>query len=351
MITLGYKLSSEEQSAPDLVRYARMAEDAGFGFALISDHYHPWIDRQGQSPFVWSVLGAIAHATERLEVGTAVTCPTMRIHPAIIAQAAATTATLMPGRFFLGVGTGENLNEHVVGQGWPETEIRQARLEEAIEVIRLLWKGGNQSHHGRYFTVENARLYSLPDTPPPLYVAAGGRRSAELAGRLGDGMIGTGPESSVFAAFDRAGGAGKPRYGELTVCWAKDRATARRIAREHWPTSAMESNLSWELPLPEHFASVAELVTRGPGRGVDHLRAGSRGPSRRHPEVRQGRVRPRLRAPGGQGPDGLLRALRGGDPARARSVPARAQVGPAGHGGVARSSFLTPALDDTSAAR
>jgi G6PDH family F420-dependent oxidoreductase len=167
----------------------------------------------------------------------------------------------MPGRFFLGVGTGENLNEHVVGQGWPETEIRQARLEEAIEVIRLLWKGGNQSHHGRYFTVENARLYSLPDTPPPLYVAAGGRRSAELAGRLGDGMIGTGPESSVLAAFDRAGGAGKPHYGELTVCWAKDKATARRIAREHWPTSAMESNLSWELPLPEHFASVAELVT------------------------------------------------------------------------------------------
>lgn len=261
MITLGYKLSSEEHGAPDLVRYARMAEDAGFGFALISDHYHPWIDAQGESPFVWSVLGAIAQATERLEVGTAVTCPTVRIHPAIIAQAAATTATLMPGRFFLGVGTGENLNEHVVGQGWPETEVRQARLEEAIEVIRLLWKGGNQSHHGRYFTVENARLYSLPDTPPPLYVAAGGRRSAELAGRLGDGMIGTGPEGEVFAAFDRAGGAGKPRYGELTVCWAKDRATARRIAREHWPTSAMESNLSWELPLPEHFQSVAELVT------------------------------------------------------------------------------------------
>ena len=261
MITLGYKLSSEEQSAADLVRYAQMAEDAGFGFALISDHYHPWIDRQGQSPFVWSVLGAIAPATERLTIGTAVTSPTMRNHPAIIAQAAATTATLMPGRFFLGVGTGENLNEHVVGQGWPETEVRQARLEEAIEVIRLLWKGGNQSHHGRHFTVENARLYSLPETPPPLYVAVGGPRSADLAGRLGDGMIGTDPDASLLAAFDRAGGARKPRYGELTVCWAKDEATARRIAREQWPTSAMESNLSWELPLPEHFEAVAELVT------------------------------------------------------------------------------------------
>ena len=157
MITLGYKLSSEEQSPADLVRYAQMAQDTGFGFALISDHFHPWIDRQGQSPFVWSVLGAIAHATQRLVVGTAVTCPTMRIHPAIVAQAAATTAALMPGRFFLGVGTGENLNEHVVGQGWPETEVRQARLEEAGEIIPHQWKGGNHSHHRPLFTVENAR--------------------------------------------------------------------------------------------------------------------------------------------------------------------------------------------------
>jgi len=261
MISLGYKLSSEEHGPVDLVRYAQMAQDAGFRFALISDHYHPWIDRQGQSPFVWSVIGAIAQATQRLVVGTAVTCPTMRIHPAIIAQAAATSAALMPGRFFLGVGTGENLNEHVVGEGWPETEIRQERLEEAIEVIRLLWKGGNQSHHGRYFTVENARLYTLPDSPPPLYVAVGGPKSADLAGRLGDGMIGTDPEASTVAAFDRAGGSGKPHYGEMTVCWAKDESQARKIAKEHWPTSAMESNLSWELPLPEHFEAVAELVT------------------------------------------------------------------------------------------
>jgi coenzyme F420-dependent glucose-6-phosphate dehydrogenase len=261
MITLGYKLSSEEQSATDLVRYAQMAQDTGFGFALISDHFHPWTDRQGQSPFVWSVLGAIAQATQRLSVGTAVTCPSLRIHPAIIAQAAATTATLMPGRFFLGVGTGENLNEHIVGHGWPETEVRQARLEEAIEIIRLLWKGGNQSYHGRYFTVENARLYSMPESPPPLYVAVGGPRSADLAGRVGDGVIGTEPDASLLAAFDRAGGAGKPRYAELTVCWAKDEKTAKRIATEQWPTSAMEGSLSWELPLPEHFEAVAELVT------------------------------------------------------------------------------------------
>ena len=260
-LALGYKLSSEEQSPAELVRYAQMAEDSGFEFALISDHYHPWTDRQGQSPFVWSVLGAIAQTTRRLVVGTAVTCPTMRLHPAIVAQAAATTAALMPGRFFLGVGTGENLNEHVVGERWPETEVRQARLTEAIEVIRLLWQGGNRSYHGRYFTVENARLYTLPDASPPLYVAVGGQRGAEQAGRLGDGMIGTEPERGLLAAFDKAGGAGKPRYAELTVCWARDEATARRIAHECWPTSGMESSLSWELPLPAHFEAVAKLVT------------------------------------------------------------------------------------------
>jgi coenzyme F420-dependent glucose-6-phosphate dehydrogenase len=260
-LSLGYKLSCEEQSPADLVRQAQMAEDAGFEFALISDHYHPWTDRQGQSPFVWSVIGAIAQATRRLSVGTAVTCPTVRIHPAIVAQAAATTAALMPGRFFLGVGTGENLNEHILGDRWPETEIRQERLAEAIQVIRLLWQGGNRSHHGRYYTVENARLYTLPDTPPPLLVAVGGQRSAEQAARLGDGMIGTTPERALLTAFDRAGGSRKARYGELTVCWAKDEAMARRTAREQWPTAGMESNLSWELPLPAHFEAVAKLVS------------------------------------------------------------------------------------------
>jgi len=260
-ISLGYKLASEEHSPRDLVRWARMAEDAGFAFALISDHYHPWTSRQGQSPFVWSVLGSLALATDRLMLGTAVTCPSGRIHPAIIAQAAATTAALMPGRFFLGVGTGENLNEHILGQGWPETEIRQARLEEAIEVIRQLWQGGNQSHHGRFFSMENARLYSLPEAPPPLLVAAAGPHGAEIAGRHGDGLIATEPDAGLVATFDEAGGRGKPRYAEVTVCWDEDEKSARRTALEQWPTSAMESSLSWELPLPEHFEAVAKLVT------------------------------------------------------------------------------------------
>ena len=261
MVELGYKLSSEEQRPNDLVRHAAMAEDAGFSFSLISDHYHPWIDKQGQSPFVWCVIGGVAHATKRLRLGTGVSCPTVRIHPAIVAQAAATAAAMMEGRFFFGVGTGENLNEHVVGQGWPETEVRQERLREAIEIIRLLWRGGNQSHHGRHYTVENARLYTLPQSPPPLVIAAGGPKSAELAARLGDGLIGTSPDRAMLARFDEAGGRGKPKIGELTVCWAADERSARRTAHEWWPTAAMESSLSWELPLPKHFEDVATLVT------------------------------------------------------------------------------------------
>jgi coenzyme F420-dependent glucose-6-phosphate dehydrogenase len=260
-LQIGYQLSSEEHRPNDLVRYARMAEAHGFAFATISDHYHPWIDAQGQSPFVWSVIGAIAHATERLRLGTWVTCPTFRLHPAVVAQAAATSAAMMPGRFFLGVGTGENLNEHILGLGWPETEIRQARLEEAIEVIRLLWQGGNQSHHGPYFTVENARLYTLPEQAPPILLAAGGPRSAGLASRIGDGLIATGPEADMVRAFDAAGGRGKPRYGSVTVCWARDMKAARKTAHRIWPTVAMESSLSWELPLPQHFEDVAKLVT------------------------------------------------------------------------------------------
>jgi G6PDH family F420-dependent oxidoreductase len=258
---IGYKLSSEERTPAELVRHAQAAESSGFTFALISDHFHPWTDRQGQSPFVWGVLGAIAQATRRLVVGTGVTCPTVRMHPAIVAHAAATAAALMPGRFFLGLGTGENLNEHIVGQGWPETAVRQSRLEEAIEVIRLLWSGETVSHHGKHYTVENARLYTLPEKPPPIMLAAGGPRTAEMAARLADGLVGTSAEADLIQQFERAGGRDKPRYGEVSVCWAEDERTARRTAREIWPTAALASALSWELPLPQHFEAAAELVT------------------------------------------------------------------------------------------
>ena len=258
---LGYKLSSEEHRPNDLVKNARLAEDAGFTFAMISDHFHPWIDKQGQSPFVWSVIGAIAHATKRLRLATGVTCPTVRIHPAIIAQAAATSAAMMPGRFVLGVGSGENLNEHVVGARWPHNAMRLEMLEEAIEVIRLLWEGGVQSHEGRFYEVDTARLYTLPDELPPIVIAAGGTTAAELAGRIGDGLVTTSADAKVVKAFEAAGGKGKPKYAEMGVCWAADEREARRIAREWWPTSVIASDLHWELPLPSHFdAAVADVT-------------------------------------------------------------------------------------------
>ena len=270
---IGYALSSEEHDPRHLVRWAQRAEEAGFGFALVSDHYHPWIDQQGQSPFVWCVIGAIAQATSTLRLGTGVTCPLLRLHPAIVAQAAATAAVMMPERFFLGVGSGENLNEHVIGEGWPEPDVRHEMLEEAIEVLRLLWQGGEQSHRGMYFIVDQARLYTLPPEPPPLLVAAGSERAATLAGLAGDGMIGTAPDAELVGAFARAGGRQKPRYGQVTVCHAGSEAEARRIAHRWWPNTALAGNLNWEVKTPglfEHAVKhvreedVAESITCGP---------------------------------------------------------------------------------------
>jgi len=260
VVQLGYSLSSEEHRPADLIAHARRAEEVGFGFAVISDHFHPWLDRQGQSPFVWTVIGGIAQAAERLGLGTGVTCPTVRIHPAIIAQAAATAADLMPGRFFLGVGSGENLNEHIVGRRWPSVDVRLEMLEEAVNVIRRLWAGKLTDHLGSHFTVENARIYTLPEEPPLIHVAGSGDKSASLAGRVGDGFIGTSPESSAVETFLRAGGGGKPRYGQMTVCWAKDEASARKTALEWWPNLAIPGPLGQELPLPSHFEQAAKLV-------------------------------------------------------------------------------------------
>ena len=261
MTRIGYTLSSEEFGPRELVALARRAEAAGFGFAGISDHFHPWIDRQGQSPFVWGTLGAVAQATERLEVFTGVTCPLIRYHPAIVAQAAATAAALMPGRFALGVGTGENLNEHVVGARWPRPAERLEMLEEAVGIIRRLWEGGLVSHDGRWYTVSEARLYTLPEAPPPLLVAAVGDTAARLAGRLGDGLVSTAPDARVVRAFEAGGGAGKPRYGQVHVCWAPDEQAARRTAQEHWPNSALPGQLNVELPLPRHFEQAAQMLS------------------------------------------------------------------------------------------
>jgi G6PDH family F420-dependent oxidoreductase len=256
---IGYALSSEEHPPLDLVRHARLAEEAGFEFALISDHFHPWIDRQGQSPFVWSVIGAIAASTDTLRLGTGVTCPTIRIHPAIIAQAAATAAAMMPGRFFLGLGTGENLNEHILGDRWPSAAERRAMLAEAITVMRGLWEGELYSFAGEHYRVDNARLYTLPDRELEVFVAAGGPAAAELAADVGDGLIATEPDRELVDSYLRKGDG--PRFGMLTVCWAETEAEARRTALEWWPNAALQGPLTQELRLPSHFEGAVQMVT------------------------------------------------------------------------------------------
>jgi coenzyme F420-dependent glucose-6-phosphate dehydrogenase len=262
---LGIALSSEENAPADLVRHARAAEEAGLGFGLISDHIHPWVEAQGHSGFVWSVLGAIAQSTDEFRIGTGVTCPLIRIHPAIVAHAAATVACLMPGRFFLGVGTGENLNEHVTGAKWPAPDERLEMLEEAIGVLRQLWKGDYQTHRGKHYSVENLRLFDLPEEPIEIAVAAMQPKAAELAGRVGDALVNVAPKQEIVATFDNAGGKGKPKYGQVTVCCAKSKDEAKQTAFENWPNVLVEGSASQELPLPRDFEQLVE------GRGADEL--------------------------------------------------------------------------------
>lgn len=260
-IELGFAMSSEEHAPLDLVRQAVKAEETGFSFAGISDHFHPWVRAQGHSPFVWSVLGAIARATDRLRLGTGVTCPIVRTHPGIVAHAAATTACLMPGRFFLGVGSGEALNEHIFARRWPPAPVRLEMLEEAVEVIRLLWQGGSQDHYGKHYTLEDATIFDLPDPLPEIVVAGSGPKAASLAARVGDGYWGTAPDPETLATFDNEGGRGKPRYGQMTVCWAGDEAQARKTALEVWPNAGVSGQLSQDLPTPKHFEEAAAMVS------------------------------------------------------------------------------------------
>jgi coenzyme F420-dependent glucose-6-phosphate dehydrogenase len=282
---LGYSLSTEEHRPEELVEFAVRAEAVGFEYASISDHFLPWIDAQGNSPFAWSVLGGIANATTTLRVGTGVTCPTVRYHPAIIAQAAATVASMMPGRFFLGVGTGEYLNEHVVGAKWQPYETRAEMLEEAVAIIRELWTGETVDHEGEHFTVENARLYTLPDQPPPIIVAGGGPKAAELAGEIGDGLINFAADKAIIEAFERAGGKAKPRYLQLNVCWNESEAEARRIAHRICPNVALQGELGNQLPTPTHFEQAVKMVSEedvakvivcgpDPERHLEKIRAG-----------------------------------------------------------------------------
>lgn len=257
---IGYSLSSEELGPKELVRHARLAEQAGFQGLWISDHFHPWNDEQGHSPFVWAAIGAIAQATE-LKVTTAVTCPTIRIHPAIVAHAAATCAVLLEGRFVLGLGSGEALNEHIFGDRWPRADERLEMLEEAVEVIRTLWRGGVQSHRGRHYRIDNARVYDLPERTPPIAISAFGPKAIEVAARVGDGFVTTSPDEEAVQEFRRQAGEGKLVAGGAKVCWGPDEVQARETVRRLWPNSGLPGELSQILPTPAHFEQAGELVT------------------------------------------------------------------------------------------
>jgi coenzyme F420-dependent glucose-6-phosphate dehydrogenase len=260
MTDYGYTLASEEHGPVELVRRAALAEQAGFDYLSVSDHYHPWIRDQGHSPFVWSLLGAVAQATERVQVGIGVTCPTMRIHPAIVAQAAATTSLLFEGRFFFGLGSGEALNEHVLGDKWPVPEVRRAMLVEAVDLMNELWTGETVDHHGEYYTVENTRLFDPPATPIPLLLSAFGAESAEHLAAVADGYWGTSPDAELVQKFVDAGGSG-PRYAELIVCWGADEAAARRTVHERWPNAGLPGQLAQDLPTWTHFEQATSVLS------------------------------------------------------------------------------------------
>ncbi|HWW54322.1 MAG TPA: TIGR03557 family F420-dependent LLM class oxidoreductase, partial [Acidimicrobiales bacterium] len=234
MTTFGYTMMCEQSGPKELVRDVRRAEAAGFEFAVISDHYFPWLEAQGHSPYAWSVLGAAAQATSTIELMTYVTCPTMRYHPAIVAQKGATMQLLSDGRFTLNLGAGENLNEHVIGRGWPAIAVRHRMLAEAITVIRGLWNGGLFSFSGEFFDVESARVWDLPEALPPIGVAVSGPESCQIAGEYADVMVATEPRPELGRAFDAAGGTGKPRIGQLAVCFNEDEHTAANLAYEQF---------------------------------------------------------------------------------------------------------------------
>ncbi|KAA0927079.1 MULTISPECIES: LLM class F420-dependent oxidoreductase [Streptomyces] len=260
MVQIGYTMMTEQAGPRDLVQHVVAAEKAGFDFSVTSDHYFPWLTEQGHAPYAWSVLGAAAQATSTIPLMTYVTCPTTRYHPAVVAQKAATLQLLAEGRFRLGLGSGENLNEHVVGGGWPAAHVRLEMLEEAVEIIRALFEGGNVNHHGTHFDVENARLFDLPDEPPAIGVAVSGERSCALAGRLADLVIATEPKAELIESFDRHGGAGKPRVGQLPLCFDtdKDAAVARAHEQFRWSLGGWPVNA--ELPGPASFDTATQFV-------------------------------------------------------------------------------------------
>jgi G6PDH family F420-dependent oxidoreductase len=256
---IGYFLSTEEYSPAELLDQAAAAEQAGFAGLWVSDHYHPWNDEQGHSAFVWGLIGALSQVCS-LPVTTAVTCPTTRIHPAVIAQAAATAGVLLGGRFTLGVGTGEALNEHILGDPWPTVERRLERLEEAVELIRELWTGGVVSWEGKHYRTDHARIYDLPEDPPEIYVSGFGPKATEVAARIGDGYINTAPDPDMVGQFKAASG-GKPTQAGAKVAFAPTADEGWDHAHRLWSNSGLPGELAQVLPTPEHFEQASELVS------------------------------------------------------------------------------------------
>ncbi|MEU6242694.1 LLM class F420-dependent oxidoreductase [Streptomyces sp. NPDC047024] len=262
MVRIGYTMMTEQAGPRELVDHVVRAEEAGFDFSVTSDHYFPWLRSQGHSPHAWTVLGAAAQATSRIPLMTYVTCPTVRYHPVVVAQKAATLQLLAEGRFRLGLGAGENLNEHVIGGGWPAVDIRHEMLEEAVEIIHALFEGGHVTYHGTYFDVESARLWDLPEKTPPIGIAVSGEQSCTLAGHLADLVVATEPKKELLDAFDRHGGAGKPRVGQLPVSYGPDREAAIDRAHDQFRWFGLGWKVNSELPHPDSFASATRFVTR-----------------------------------------------------------------------------------------
>ena len=260
MMQIGYTMMGEQAGPRELVRDVVAAEQVGFDFAVISDHYFPWLVEQGHAPYTWSVLGAAAAVTERIPLMTYVTCPTFRYHPALIAQKAATVALLSQGRFTLGLGAGENLNEHVIGGGWPGADTRHARLREAVEIIRELFAGGYVNYRGTHFEVDSAKLWDLPERPPDIGIAVSGPQSCRLAGELGDIMIAVEPRGELGELFDAAGGSGKPRVGQLPVSYDTDQQAAVRRAHEQFRWFGGGWKINAELPGPAAFDAASPYV-------------------------------------------------------------------------------------------
>lgn len=265
MTRFGYTLMGEGHDPRTLVGNAVLAEQAGFELAVFSDHFHPWLPSQDHSPFTWSVLGAVAHATERMELATMVTCPILRYHPAIIAQAAATVAVMCDNRFTLGLGAGERLNEHVVGKGWPPADVRHEMLTEAIKVLRSLWTGGYVSHRGQYFTVEDARIFDLPEEPIDLFVAVSGDASVRLAADAAEGMCTAELAPELVQSYLDAGGRREGVWGQIPLSWHPDESKGKEQALDQFRFGQPGWKVMAELPNPINFAAATETVT------VEHM--------------------------------------------------------------------------------